>query len=159
MRESVDQKLERLARSERMTAIVKVTEVVGFPVVIALMGYVCTSVLGRVEAGERRQESFETRLQSNELSYASQLSEVSRQAERGLAMLSERLVSIEASRFKSSDALALQETISQLWREVTDRAKRDEVPPQWFKDQVDKIDADLKALRDRVERLHDGKGS
>lgn len=154
---SLETRMARIAQSERISATIKIVELVGFPLLVALMAYVCTSVLGRVEASERRQEATEQRLQENELSSAAQLSEVSRQAERGLAMLSERLVAIENSRFKASDAVALQENISQLWREVTERAKRDEVPPAWFRAQVEKIDADLKALRDRVERLHDGK--
>lgn len=125
------------ARAERLTDYINIGRVVIAPVLLALVVWGFNQFSNNLERVAVKLESIDARSLAD------------------AHALSQRLTAIESNRFTVKDSVAIQETISQLWREVTERAKKDEVPPAWFKAQVDRIELELGKLRDQV---NGGKG-
>ena len=65
-----------------------------------------------------------------------------------ISAMETRISVIEANRFSAEDGLAV-------WRALSDKANKDEVPPSWFKDEFNRLRDDFEKhkIRTRDEEL------
>ena len=65
-----------------------------------------------------------------------------------ISAMETRISVIEANRFSAEDGLAV-------WRALSDKASKDEVPPSWFKEEFDRLRDDFQdhKIRTRDEEL------
>ena len=65
-----------------------------------------------------------------------------------ISAMETRISVIEANRFSAEDGLAV-------WRALSDKANKDEVPPSWFKDEFNRLRDDFEGhkIRTRDEEL------
>lgn len=62
-----------------------------------------------------------------------------------LSELNTRVAVIEGNRFTTDDG-------KELWKALAERPLRGDVPPKWFVDRVDKLEARLEGIERRLER-------
>ena len=121
----------------------KITQVLMVPT-LALLAWFATGMVNGIRETQAETSRQITRAGKN-------LTDTAITLERALAALDKRVVAIEATRFTLQDGAAIQSVLTEMWKEIANRPEKDEVPPTWFIDRVNKIEQQLERLQEKIK--------
>ena len=122
----------------------KVTQVLLVPT-LALVVWFAT---GMVDGIHETQAQTNARVEKTK----KDVTDIAMTLERALASLDRRVIQIEATRFTINDAAAIQSTITALWKEIADRPRKGELPPEWLLERIAKIEHELEKLEEEIHK-------